>query len=240
MAHLAAVRRFALANSVAPRCLANTTPWANCSKLKESGRKKKKANSLSFAFFYFSESRGFPMGYGRKKWKKCLPPAFRLRVAFSTSTASLFSSSAAHELRTDPAQTLSSISLFRKSNRGSYSAGCWSITLPGARMLPRRGRARRGHPRERSHPSVGVHLCPYLWAPRPPASAMRGLPAAAAMAAKGLRRRFGRDLYQDFDDRNRPSPCGQRANARPRRPCGIERDELRSNRMVLVAIVARK
>jgi hypothetical protein len=107
-------------------------------------------------------------------------------------------------------------------------------------MLPRRGRARRGHPRECSHPSVGVRLCPYLWAPRPPASAMRGLPAAAAMAAKGLRRTFGRDLYQDSmigTDHRLAAEARTRARAARAELSATSRTRIE---WVLVAIVARK
>jgi hypothetical protein len=61
---------------------------------------------------------------------------FASGLHFPIFDALLFPSSTALGPEFDPAQTLSSISLFRKSNRGSYSAGCWSITLPARRCFP--------------------------------------------------------------------------------------------------------
>jgi hypothetical protein len=156
--------------------------------LSETERRGTKAKESKFSFFCFAKS-GLFSGLRPKKVKKILPPAIRLRVEFSTSTASLFPPQwprvAGPILRKHYHRFL----FYENQIAALVALAVGSIALR-SRGCPRRGRPRRGHPRALLSAKM------FIDAPRPPASAMLGLPAAAAMAAQRLRRRCGRTLYQ--------------------------------------------
>jgi hypothetical protein len=87
---------------------------------------------LSFTF----RNRDFSKGYGGKKWKKCLPIAIRLRVAFSTFNALLVSSIDRPQPRIRSCANIIIDFSFPQIKSRSYSAGCWSITLPARGCFP--------------------------------------------------------------------------------------------------------
>ena len=105
---------------------------------------------LSFTF----RNRDFFKGLRRKKVEKMSPRSpFASGLHFPPSTRCLSPQSTALSPGYDPAQTLSSISLFRKSNRALIALAVGRSPCRRADASPSRP-PRRGHPRECSHPSV--------------------------------------------------------------------------------------